>query len=58
MKEYEHELIAGFTIVLALSTIMLWLSTRALWSVTKITAEHIPRTERAYIYGGVGVRGA
>src|SRR6266702_6255497 len=31
LKEYEHELIAGFTIVLASSTILLWIATHRLW---------------------------
>jgi hypothetical protein len=31
LRTYEHELIAGFTIVLAVSTIGLWFSTRKLW---------------------------
>jgi hypothetical protein len=31
LKGYEHELIAGFTIVLAISTIGLWVSTIKLW---------------------------
>lgn len=35
LKKREHELVAGFTIVLAISTIGLWLSTRHLWFVTK-----------------------
>src|SRR6185437_10531726 len=39
LKIYEHELIAGFTIVLALSTIGLWLSTRHLWEVTKAAVD-------------------
>jgi hypothetical protein len=31
LHAYEHELVAGFTIVLAFSTILLWWSTRNLW---------------------------
>src|SRR5215469_18787335 len=38
--------------VLAVSTIFLWWSTRRLWRVTRITAEHIPHVERAYVSGG------
>jgi hypothetical protein len=38
LREYEHELIAGFTIVLAFSTVFLWLSTRHLWQATKDAA--------------------
>jgi hypothetical protein len=30
----EHQLVAGFTIVLAISTVLLWLSTRSLWIAT------------------------
>jgi hypothetical protein len=51
LREHEHELVAAFTIILALSTIGLWLSTQKLWKVTRITAEHIPRVERAYLFG-------
>src|SRR5262249_18190520 len=57
LKEYEHELIAGFTIVLALSTIGLWLSTRSLWWVTRSAAtaaqdaaDALPTLERAYVF--------
>ena len=39
LKDYEHELIAGFTIVLAGSTILLWIATHRLWKVTRITAQ-------------------
>jgi hypothetical protein len=49
----EHELISGFTIVLAGSTIALWLSTRKLWKVTSDTLHHAERTAemqmRAYV---------
>jgi hypothetical protein len=45
---------AVFTAVLAISTIGLWRSTRKLWRVIRITAEHIPNVERAYISGGAG----
>lgn len=31
LEQYEHSLIAGFTIVLGISTIGLWVSTRNLW---------------------------
>jgi hypothetical protein len=46
--------IALFTAVLAVGTLALWWSTRRLWTVTKIAAEHIPKVERAYIFGGAG----
>src|ERR1700758_3177904 len=56
LKQYEHELIAGFTIVLAVSTIGLWLSTRSLWRVTRSAAKAaqdaadvLPTLERAYV---------
>jgi hypothetical protein len=39
LKAYEHELVAGFTVVLAVSTIGLWLSTRHLWGVTKTAVD-------------------
>jgi hypothetical protein len=39
LKSYEHELIAGFTVILAISTIGLWLSTKHLWTTTKAAVE-------------------
>jgi len=49
----EHELIAGFTIVLAISTVLLWRSTYQLWQATKDAAERqTSETEilhRAYV---------
>lgn len=47
-----------FTFLLVLFTGGLWLSTDKLWVVTKVTAEHIPIVERAYVYGGFGSRAA
>jgi hypothetical protein len=44
------------TIFIAIFTFTLKRSTDNLWTITKITAEHIPRIERAYIYGGFGGR--
>jgi len=40
LHAYEHELVAGFTIVLAISTIGLWVSTRALWRAGERQVEH------------------
>jgi len=48
--------IALFTAILAVGTLALWSSTRKLWNVTRVHAEHIPRVERAYIYGGANYR--
>jgi hypothetical protein len=48
--------IALFTAILAVGTLALWSSTRKLWNVTRVAAEHIPRVERAYIYGGANYR--
>jgi hypothetical protein len=49
----EHELIAGFTIVLGLSTIGLWLSTRDLWDATRRGAQQQEKDtqilQRAYL---------
>jgi hypothetical protein len=39
LHNYEQELIAGFTIVLAVSTIGLWLSTKHLWETTRSAVE-------------------
>jgi len=51
---YEHELVAGFTIVLAFSTIGLWLATKHLWEVTGETLTHAEQTAerqlRAYLF--------
>jgi hypothetical protein len=55
LEEWAERLIALFTIVLAISTIALWRSTKHLWEATRIAAEHIPTTERAYIFGGPGI---
>jgi hypothetical protein len=48
--------VALFTAFLFVSTTALWWSTRQLWAATKVASEHIPRVERAYIYGGFGRR--
>jgi hypothetical protein len=53
---HERTITGLFTVLLALSTVALWRSTRRLWKVTDRTAKHIPRAERAYIYGGVGIK--
>jgi hypothetical protein len=47
LKEYEKELIAGFTIVLAFSTIALWLATYGLQRTTRDLAEGAERQTRA-----------
>jgi hypothetical protein len=49
--------VALFTGLLVSATTAMWWSTRSLWKVTKTAAKHIPRVERAYIYGGFGARG-
>jgi hypothetical protein len=53
LHTYEHELVAGFTVVLAFSTVALWLSTNKLWEATKDTATAQERDtrilQRAYI---------
>jgi hypothetical protein len=53
LHTYEHELVAGFTIVLAFSTVALWLSTNKLWEATRDTAANQERDthilQRAYI---------
>jgi hypothetical protein len=55
---FSHEnhspITAAFTVILALSTIALWVSTRDSALAARAAAEHIPRVERAYIYGGFG----
>jgi hypothetical protein len=53
---HERTITGLFTIFLALSTFALWRSTSRLWKATDRTAKHIPRAERAYIYGGVGIK--
>lgn len=55
LQTYEHELIAGFTIVLAFSTVFLWLSTRRLWKVTNDTLEHAERTTKSELRAYIGV---
>jgi hypothetical protein len=54
---HERTITGLFAIILTVSTILLWWSTRNLWKATDRTAKHIPRAERAYIYGGFGGRG-
>src|SRR4051794_2471417 len=44
LHTYEHELVAGFTIVLAFSTIGLWLATKHLWEITDETLNHAEQT--------------
>lgn len=46
-----------FTAILGVSTIFLWRATRDAAIAGKTAAEHIPRVERAYIYGGFGPQG-
>jgi hypothetical protein len=57
LETYEHPLVAGFTIVLGISTILLWLVTKQAADAARIAAEHIPRVERAYIFGGPAPNG-
>jgi hypothetical protein len=49
--------LAAFTGILAISTIFLWWSTRKAAIAAQGAAEHIPRVERAYIYGGANFQG-
>jgi hypothetical protein len=55
LHTYEKHLIAGFTIVLAISTILLWLSTKSLWEEAKKAAERDEKSVRlvegAWIFG-------
>jgi hypothetical protein len=56
LHDSAEEIIAIFTVVLAISTILLWFSTRAAVDAAKAAADHIPRVERAYIVGGGPIR--
>jgi hypothetical protein len=38
--------------LLALSTVLLWFYTRRIANAARITAEHVPAVERAYVFGG------
>jgi hypothetical protein len=53
LETYEHSLIAGFTIVLAVFTARLWYSTEKLWKATRDTAKTQERDtrilQRAYL---------
>ena len=44
--------IVTFIALLALSTLLLWIYTRRVANAARVTAEHIPAVERAYIFGG------
>jgi hypothetical protein len=48
--------LTAFTGVLAVATFILAIYTGTVATATKQAAEHIPRAERAYIYGGVGFK--
>jgi hypothetical protein len=48
---------AFFTIILAASTILLWIVTNKAANAAQVAAEHIPRIERAYMFGGPAVDG-
>jgi hypothetical protein len=50
LETYEHSLIAGFTIVLGISTVLLWTVTKTAADAARIAAEHIPIVERAWIF--------
>jgi hypothetical protein len=52
LHDSAEEIIAIFTIILAISTSLLWCFTRAAAYAAKAAADHIPRVERAYVFGG------
>src|SRR3954453_9014624 len=63
-KWTTHDPVAFFTFVLALftgilglSTVGLWIQTRKAADAPKTAAEHIPRVERAYMFGGPAENG-
>ncbi len=55
IEENDKIIVALSGAAVAAFTGTLWWSTKRLWKVTKEAAEHIPRTERAYVFGGPGI---
>jgi hypothetical protein len=50
LKSREQEIVALFTVVLAVSTIGLWIVTNRAAKAAQIAAEHIPTVEGAFVY--------
>ncbi len=58
ISDHDKSIVAGFTIVLAVSTIGLWRSTRKLWAVTDKTLDHAQITTKRQLRAYVMVENA
>jgi hypothetical protein len=57
LEDHSEAFTALSTIAIALFTWTLWQSSEKMWRITKVSADHIPLVERAYVFGGPGLRG-